>query len=96
MEEAAALRRRYDVSLPAFSAMGYREAFALLDGQLTREEAIEQTARRTRQFARRQRTWFRREPDVEWVDAADPMHTATALVERLIGSRNTEGPGSAL
>ena len=84
LEEAAALRERYDPALPAFSAMGYREAFALLAGEISREDAIELTARRTRQFARRQRTWFRAEPDVEWLDAAaDPLPRAAAVARAL-------------
>lgn len=70
IEEARALRDRFDASLPAFSAIGYREAWAFLDGELTREAAIELDARRNIQFAKRQATWFRAEPDVRWIDAA--------------------------
>ena len=72
VEEAAALRRRYDPSLRAFSAVGYGEAFQVLDGRRTRDQAIDQVILRTNQFARRQRTWFRAEPDVHWLDAASP------------------------
>ena len=39
---------------------------------MTREEAIAEDVRRNVQFARRQRTWFRREPGIVWLDAADP------------------------
>ncbi|MEO8625118.1 MAG: tRNA dimethylallyltransferase, partial [Candidatus Limnocylindrales bacterium] len=70
LDEAAALRSRYDASLPAFTAFGYHEAFALLDGELTLEQAIERDATRTWQFARRQKTWFRAERDVEWFNPA--------------------------
>ena len=55
--------------LPAFSAIGYREAWAFLDGELTREQAIELDVRRNVAFARRQRTWFRSEPGITWLDA---------------------------
>ena len=44
IEEAAALRERFDPGLPAFSAIGYAEAWAVLDGELTREAAIERDA----------------------------------------------------
>ena len=71
LEEAAALRERYGEALQAFSAVGYREAFGVLDGTLTKEEAIERTVARTHQLARRQRTWFRAEPDIKWLDSAD-------------------------
>ncbi|MEO5941240.1 MAG: tRNA (adenosine(37)-N6)-dimethylallyltransferase MiaA [Candidatus Limnocylindrales bacterium] len=71
IDEAQALRERFDPGLPAFSAIGYREAWAVLDGRLDREAAIAEDARRNAAFAKRQRTWFRSEPDVEWLDAAD-------------------------
>jgi tRNA dimethylallyltransferase len=81
MDEARALRERYDPALPAFSAIGYREAWAVLDGQLSREEAIALDARRNVAFARRQRTWFRSEPDIEWLDVtrSDPLDVALAV-----------------
>ncbi|HEY7599716.1 MAG TPA: tRNA dimethylallyltransferase, partial [Candidatus Limnocylindrales bacterium] len=83
IEETAALRQRYDTGAPAFSAIGYAEALAVLDGRLTRDEALAAMIRRTRQLARRQRTWFRAEPGVEWLDATtDPLHVALELVAR--------------
>jgi tRNA dimethylallyltransferase len=90
--EAAALRERFDPAAPAFSAVGYREAFAVLDGELSHDEAVELNARRNRQLARRQRTWFRAEPDVKWLDAsADPLPAALAAAARLLGA-TTDGP----
>jgi tRNA dimethylallyltransferase len=79
VEEARSLRERFDPGLPAFSAIGYREAWALLDGQLDREGAIAEDARRNVAFAKRQRTWFRSEPDIRWLDAAEPGTTQQAL-----------------
>jgi tRNA dimethylallyltransferase len=72
IEEARALRARFDPTLPAFSAIGYREAWAVLDGESDRETAIERDAQRNIAFAKRQRTWFRSEPDIAWLDAAAP------------------------
>jgi len=46
---------------------GYGEAAAHLAGESTLEEAIEITARRTRQYAKRQLTWFRRDPRIMWL-----------------------------
>ena len=80
IEEARNLRERFDPGLPAFSAIGYREAWAVLDGELTREAAIELDAKRNVAFAKRQRTWFRSEPGVQWLDGAnDPLPAATAI-----------------
>lgn len=89
VEEAAALRRRWDPTLPAFSAIGYREAWAVLDGELDLAAAIELDARRNAAFARRQRTWFRREPDMAWLDPAleDPLPAALALARRVWSAR---------
>lgn len=85
--EAAALRARDGSGLRAFDAIGYREAFAVLDGILTREEAIAEDARRNILLAKRQRTWFRREPGIEWFDAADPgtPDRAREAVARYLG-----------
>lgn len=71
LDEAGRLRERYDPDLPAFSAIGYREAWAVLDGALTLEGAIAVDAQRNNAFARRQRTWFRSEPGLAWLDATD-------------------------
>ena len=72
VDEAKGLRERFDPTLPAFSATGYREAFGVLGGALTLDEAIERNIARNRQLARRQRTWFRSEPDITWFDATSP------------------------
>jgi tRNA dimethylallyltransferase len=89
LDEARALRERFDPALPAFSAIGYREAWAVLDGELTREAAIELDAKRNVAFAKRQRTWFRREPDIEWLDAARDglLDRATDPARRLLEGR---------
>ncbi len=65
MDEAQALRERYDPALPAFSAIGYREAWSVLDGERTRDEAIDDDARRNVAFAKRQRTWFRTDRGID-------------------------------
>jgi tRNA dimethylallyltransferase len=70
IDEARDLRERFDPGLAAFSAIGYREAWAVLDGRISVDDAIAQDAQRNRAFARRQRTWFRAEPGIEWLDAA--------------------------
>lgn len=86
IEEARNLRERFDAALPAFSAIGYREAWAVLDGQLDLEAAIAEDARRNAAFAKRQRTWFRAEPHISWLDAAtNQVDRVIATTRRLIG-----------
>jgi len=59
-DEAVALRRLpRPLSREAAQAVGYREAFAYLDGQATRDETIRLIQTRSRQLAKRQLTWFR-------------------------------------
>lgn len=79
VEEARDLRERYDPELPAFSAIGYREAWALLDGEIDRETAIERDAQRNVAFAKRQSTWFRSEKDIEWLSLPDVDPLPVAL-----------------
>lgn len=79
LAEADALRHRFDPALPAFSGIGYREAWDLLDGRLDRAGYLAVNLRRNVAFARRQRTWFRREPVDLALDAADPGVARRAL-----------------
>jgi tRNA dimethylallyltransferase len=82
VDEAAALRERFDPNLSAFSAIGYREAWAVIDGALNREQAIAEDARRNVAFVKRQRTWFKAEPDIAWLDAAASPSERTLEVAR--------------
>ena len=53
--------------LNALNTVGYKELFAYLDGQCSLAEAIEQIKIHTRQYAKRQMTWLRRDGEYEWV-----------------------------
>ncbi len=55
----------------ASRALGYRQMLRYLDGECTLDEAREETVRATRRFARRQESWFRRDPRVRWIDASE-------------------------
>lgn len=63
-------------------ALGYAQVLRLLDGEITEQEAVEDTIAATRRYARRQEAWFRRDPRVVWlpVDAPDLAGRALALV----------------
>ena len=86
IDEAVGLRERYDPGLPCFSAIGYAEAWAVADGERTLEEAIGDDAARNVRFAKRQHTWFRSEPGIDWLDATagDLDEQAFRRVERLL------------
>ncbi len=67
VEETAALIERFGSGCPLLNTIGYGEATRLLQGELARPEAIALTERRTRQYAKRQRTWFRRQHRPLWL-----------------------------
>jgi len=73
----------------ASRALGYAQVLRVLSGECTQDEAREDTVRTTRRFARRQDTWFRRDPRIRWLDhsRADLLDAA---LERVIGP---EQPG---
>jgi tRNA dimethylallyltransferase len=80
VEEVARLLDRWGTLGPtAATAIGYREAAAHLAGELTREEAVERTTAATRRFARRQESWWRKDPRITWVDHDDPDRAERAL-----------------
>jgi tRNA dimethylallyltransferase len=87
LDEARALTERYPEDLRAFSAVGYREAFDVLAGRRSREEAVTRVIVRTRQYARRQRTWFRAEPELVWLEPG--AMDVRRLIDRI--SRLREG-----
>jgi tRNA dimethylallyltransferase len=57
--------------LTSSQAIGYAELAAHLDGRLALDEAMERTVKRTKELARRQMAWFRRDPRIRWFDAGD-------------------------
>ena len=79
VDEVRGLAARGELSRTAAQAIGYREVLDHLD-RLTEpslDAALEATVVRTRQFARRQRMWFRRDPRISWLGA--PENPCTVL-----------------
>ena len=73
----------------AFDAIGYREALAVIEGRMSREQAITATQLATRQYAKRQLTWFRREPGIHWLygfgNQEETAERAIGLVKKFAG-----------
>lgn len=61
------LARGYSKKLPAISSIGYRQMIAYLDGECTLENAVQEIKNDTHAYARRQLTWFRRDPTIFWI-----------------------------
>jgi len=62
---------KFGRNLTAFQALGYKEMLEYLDGKMSLEEAVKLLKRRTKQFAKRQFTWFRKEPKFKWVNLSE-------------------------
>jgi len=70
--EVEYLCNKYGCDLPLLNTLGYQEIKQYLAGDIKLEEAKELTILHTRQFAKRQRTWFRAYPEIEWFDVSAP------------------------
>jgi tRNA dimethylallyltransferase len=66
-------------------ALGYKEMKRYLDGEITIDEAVNLLKKRTRNYAKRQLTWFRKEPDVNWVDVTGIMD-AESVFKKVVNS----------
>jgi tRNA dimethylallyltransferase len=84
--EVKALCEKYGSDLPLLNTLGYQEMKQYLAGDLSLDEAKELTVLHTRQFAKRQRTWFRAYPEIEWFDADNPglLEKVWQLVQQFI------------
>jgi tRNA dimethylallyltransferase len=84
VEEARVLLKRYG-PVKALDSLGYRQARSVLDGAMSEQEAIAAAQQGHRNYAKRQMTWFRREPEVQWIEGfgneAETVRAATELVE---------------
>jgi tRNA dimethylallyltransferase len=86
-EEVESILARYgDVDLPALQGIGYRQFAQVVRGRMDEDAAVASMQRDTVRYAKRQWTWFAREPDLRWIDvesAGGPEGVARMLVELL-------------
>ena len=80
-EVESLLAAGYARDTAALRSFGYKELIAYLDGHCTYLEAVAQLKRNTRRFAKRQLTWFRKDPRIEWID----RNAASDIVAHLLG-----------
>jgi tRNA dimethylallyltransferase len=83
------LREGLDPMCPAFQAIGYRQMVDHLRGGTSLASAVEDTVRETRRFAKRQLTWFRKEEDIAWLEAAEMQWLASQALEKCGFSNNS-------
>ena len=90
IEEAEALSHRYR-SAASLDSLGYKQALQFLRGELTREQAIAAAQQGHRNYAKRQMTWFRREPEVHWLEGfGDDPQIEEQAAEMLSHQRTAE------
>jgi tRNA dimethylallyltransferase len=84
-EVRSLLARGYSRDLPAMQGLGYKEIAGYLEGEYPLEEAIRRVIVNTRRYAKRQFTWFLREPRIQWIDVDDlpPAEVARKILEVL-------------
>lgn len=82
VEEARNLYPQRDLN--ALNTVGYKEIFRYLEGDLSLEKAIEEIKKNTRRFAKRQFTWFKKNPDIQWFDYTAPPEKIIAFLEEKI------------
>ena len=86
VEETTQLVETYGFECRVFTSLGYAQAVAVLRNELTRDRAIAQAAQGHRNYAKRQLTWFRKDPDLHWLPGfgsdADIQREATTLVAK--------------
>ncbi|HKH49988.1 MAG TPA: tRNA (adenosine(37)-N6)-dimethylallyltransferase MiaA [Thermoanaerobaculia bacterium] len=91
-EVAGLLSKGLSPSLPAFQAIGYRQLAQSAGGAWSLDRAIAETIRSTRRFAKRQETWFRKEPDITWFSAQEMNRL---LFNRVLDYAKHRGSGRA-
>ena len=83
VDEVKSIEKNLRLGKTAFRALGYSQVLSLLSGEISEDEAITLTINATKKFARRQLSWFRRDPLIHWLDATSTDLFAQSL--RLIG-----------
>ena len=82
VEETRCLSKRYGADLPLLQTIGYGEALQVIGGKLSAVDAVCITCQRTRQLAKRQRTWFRRQHNPHWLTDTEPLMDAMTLIKQ--------------
>jgi tRNA dimethylallyltransferase len=84
IEETERLIARYGKDCRPFTSLGYAEATAVLQNELTREQAVAHAQQGHRNYAKRQLTWFRREPDMHWLEGCGGDEDITGQALHLV------------
>jgi tRNA dimethylallyltransferase len=78
------LQKGYNPEQPALKGLGYRHLIGYIQRRISWDEAVRLWKRDTRRFAKRQMTWFRREPGVRWIDASQGSKRTAESITTLL------------
>ena len=84
VEETEALLRKYGEGAQPLNSLGYKQAVQLLKGEMDRQTAVKAAQQAHRNYAKRQMTWFRREPQVNWLKGFGDEGTIVARARELV------------
>ncbi|MGB6299635.1 MAG: tRNA (adenosine(37)-N6)-dimethylallyltransferase MiaA [Rivularia sp. (in: cyanobacteria)] len=92
VEEVEYLCQKYGKNLPLLNTLGYQEIKQFLAGDISLDKAKELTVLHTRQFAKRQRTWFRKNSQIEWFDTESPelLEQVWLRIQNFINNDNAD------
>ena len=84
IEETKNLINKYGIDLPLLKTIGYQEAINVINNNQKINDAIEITSKKTINFAKRQRTWFRNKNNPYWLDTKNPLKDAIIKIQSTI------------
>jgi tRNA dimethylallyltransferase len=93
IEETQHLLQKYGTAARPLASLGYKQAAEFVRGELTREQALKAARQAHRNYAKRQLTWFRREPDVKWLNGfGDDPNIQRQAVDGVVADQRHEYP----
>ena len=75
-QEVRELAKKYNTKLPAFSGIGYRQLIQAFSGSVSLDKAFSNIKRDSKRYVRRQMTWWRRDPRIQWLQTGEPIQQA--------------------
>ncbi len=84
IDEVKCLVERYSFELNALQTLGYREVVCYLKAEVTAEQMLDDIRKYTRQYAKRQLTWFRKEEDIIWVDSSTKSDKVVRSIDKFL------------
>lgn len=89
VDEVRGIAERYSYELKALQTLGYREVVRYLKGEIDADQMLEDIRKYTRQYAKRQLTWFRRDEEIIWVDSSSESGKVVQSIDNFIQQRRS-------